>query len=41
MARRSVNVTFSSADHARIPDMLTEGAAVVTGLAERGVSSHR
>jgi len=37
MARRSVNVTFSSADHARIPDILTEGAAVVMRLRDCGV----
>jgi hypothetical protein len=36
MARKSVNVTFSSANHARIPDILTEGAAVAMGLAECG-----
>ena len=36
MARRSIDVTFSSADLARVPDILTEGAAVVLGLRERG-----
>jgi hypothetical protein len=36
MARRTVNVTFSSPDHARIPDILIEGTTLLLGLRERG-----
>jgi len=37
MARRSVHVTYGSADHSRIPDILTEGVAVVSDFRARGV----
>jgi hypothetical protein len=37
MARRSVEVTFSGEDGSRIPDNLTEGAALLLDLERRGV----
>lgn len=37
MARRSVEVTYKSVDEARIPDDLMEGAALLTGLGDRGL----
>ncbi len=37
MARRSVEVTYKPADRARIPDVLTEGAALLTDLRQRGI----
>jgi len=36
MARRSVDVTFGSVDTTRIPDKLTEGAAELLQLSQRG-----
>ena len=37
MARGSIQVTYKSMDAARIPDDLTEGAALLMDLAQRGV----
>jgi len=37
MARRSIEFTYESADAARVPDVLVEGAAMVVSLAECGV----
>lgn len=39
MARKSVEVTFSAEDGSRIPDILTEGAALLLDLQRRGVLS--
>ena len=37
MARKSVHVTYKPTDESRIPDSLTEGAAVLMDLRDRGM----